>query len=234
MPGLGQRSANSPAPALSLMPYFPLPAGWYRRILAADSRKRYASRPLGLPGRRVEATATASSSAAPNCRRDRARHCWTWAAARASCKAAHGLRRFVGVGRQRRSDPAHSRAWTRAPSSMSGGWIILHARGPLRRDRVQRVALLHPAAATDLRTLPAFLHPDGIMIVCNFQIQPGAAHRAGHPRSGMVELTQVRAVQRVPFASVVRVCQRAPLQPWAGYESSPLARWPIPDPLNTG
>lgn len=28
---------------LALMPYFPLPQEWYRRILAADSEKRYAS-----------------------------------------------------------------------------------------------------------------------------------------------------------------------------------------------
>ena len=28
---------------LSLMPYFPLPQEWYRKILASDSEKRYAS-----------------------------------------------------------------------------------------------------------------------------------------------------------------------------------------------
>ncbi len=202
---------------LSLMPYFPLPQEWYRKILAADSEKRYASGRWDYLADVSEAhrysliIGCVEVYKGPQC-----------AVLDVGCGEGI-LQRRMDYGRYVGVD-VNAEAIRRAQPRVNGHTEFHVAPGESfeptgRFDAIVFNESLYyiPEPLKVFEHYRRFLQSDGIMIVCNFQTNLARRIGQGIPKGGMIELTMSELSNEHGFASVVRVYANAPLQPRAGY-----------------
>ena len=202
---------------ITLMPYFPLPQEWYRKILANDSEKRYASGRWDYLADVSEAHRYSLIIGCADLYKGPERAILDVGGGEGILQRRMAYGRYVGVDVNaeaiRRAQP-RANANTEfhvAPGESfepSGSFDVI----------VFNESLYYiPKPLEVFERYRRWLKPDGIMIVCNFQTNLARRIAQGIPKGGMIELTAARLSNEYGFASMVRVYANAPLAPRKDY-----------------
>lgn len=202
---------------LSLMPYFPMPQEWYRKILAADSEKRYASGRWDYLADVSEAHRYSLIMGCADCYTSPERAVLDVGCGEGILQRRMAYGRYVGVDVNseaiRRAQP---RGDTKTEFHVAPGESF-KPTGLFDVIVFNESLYYIPQPLRVFEHYRQFLQPTGVMIVCNFQTNLARRIWQGIPKGGMIELTMSELSNEHGFASVVRVYANAPLPPRDGF-----------------
>lgn len=202
---------------LSLMPYFPLPQEWYRKILAADSEKRYTSGRWDYLADVSEAHRYSLIIGCADCYKGPERAVLDVGCGEGILQRRMAYGRFVGVDINAEAiRRAQARANANTEFHVAPGESFVPG-GSFDVIVFNESLYYIPQPLQAFAHYRRFLKPDGIMIVCNFQTNLARRIWQGIPRTGMVELTMSELSNEHGFASVVRVYANHAVPPRQGY-----------------